>query len=140
MTIMDSQSRPEPSPMSDQGNMSTDVIDSFKRAFQEMATEREGLLKKVDNYHSQEQILDDLRNYRNEFKNNLDESRAGCKKELPRLPSSPILPFSLIWKLFVHLFPRNRKKSIPSKSRWILIIRKALLNLGVVRRLQNPQC
>ena len=61
MTIMDSQSTPEPSPLGDRGNMSTDVSDSFKRAFQEMATEREGLRKKVDNYHSQEQILDDLR-------------------------------------------------------------------------------
>ena len=59
MTIMDSQSTPELSPISDRGNICTDVSDSFKRAFQEMATEREGLRKKVDNYHSQEQILDD---------------------------------------------------------------------------------
>ena len=82
MTIMDSQSMPEPSPVGDRGNMVTDISDSFKRAFQDMATEREG--KKVDNYHSQEQIFDDLRKQRNELKNNLVGSSAKCDKELLR--------------------------------------------------------
>ena len=61
MTIMDSQSTPEPSAVGNRDNMSTDISDSFKRAFLDMAAEREGLREKVDNYHSREQILDDLR-------------------------------------------------------------------------------
>ena len=46
MTIMDSQSTPEPYPVGDRGNMRTDISDSFKLAFQDMAIEREGLRKK----------------------------------------------------------------------------------------------
>ena len=70
--------------MGDRGKMSTDVSNCSKRIVQEMATARESLRKKVDNYHPQEQILDDLRKWQNELQNNLDESRAECEKELLR--------------------------------------------------------
>ena len=47
MTIIDSKSTPKPFPMGDRGNMNADASASFKRACQEIATEREGLRKKT---------------------------------------------------------------------------------------------